>query len=189
MMLPAAVILVATVAASSGIAGEERLRRMSLLLAQPISRARVYATVAAASALYVLIVTVAMFLGTWAGIAMAGVDVSIANLAWACALATLLGWFFGTFALLLSAATGRSSVAVWATTGLAVAGYFGYTLLSAAGRRDLGWWSPFSAYLEGPPLAEGAAWWQPVWLAVAALVCGVLGLVLWLRRDVRAGRA
>ena len=67
---------------------------MSLLLAQPISRARVYATVAAASAVYVLIVAVAMFLGTWAGIAMAGVDVAIANLAWACALATLLGWFF-----------------------------------------------------------------------------------------------
>lgn len=34
-------------------------------------------------------------------------------------------------------------------------------------------------------MAEGAAWWQPVWLAVATLVCGVLGLVLWLRRDVR----
>jgi len=185
MMLPAAVILVATVAASSGIAGEERLRRMSLLLAQPISRARVYATVAAASALYVLIVTVAMFLGTWAGIAMAGVDVSIANLAWACVLATLLGWFFGAFALLLSAATGRSSVAVWATTGLAVAGYFGYTLLLAAGEEASGWWSPFRAYLYGPPLMRGAEWWQPVWLAVGTVACLAAGLPLFLRRDLR----
>lgn len=185
MMLPAAVILVATVAASSGIAGEERARRMSLLLAQPISRARVYATVAAASAVYVLIVAVAMFLGTWAGIAMAGVDVSIANLAWACALATLLGWFFGAFALLLSAATGRSSVAVWATTGLAVAGYFGYTLLLAAGEKDSGWWSPFRAYLHGPPLMHGAEWWQPVWLAVGAVAFLAAGLPLFLRRDLR----
>jgi ABC-2 type transport system permease protein len=185
MMLPAAVILVATVAASSGVAGEERARRMSLLLAQPISRSRVYATVAAASALYVLIVTVAMFLGTWAGIAMAGVDVSLADLAAACLMGTLLGWFFGALALLLSAATGRSSVAVWATTGLAVAGYFGYTLLLAAGKEGWGWWSPFRAYLYGPPLMEGIEWWQPAWLGVGAAVFLAAGLPLFLLRDLR----
>jgi hypothetical protein len=100
-------------------------------------------------------------------------------------LATLLGWFFGAFALLLSAATGRSSVAVWATTGLAVAGYFGYTLLLAAGEEASGWWSPFRAYLYGPPLMRGAEWWQPVWLAVGAVVCLAAGLPLFLRRDLR----
>lgn len=185
MMLPAAVILVATVAASSGIAGEERARRMSLLLAQPISRARVYATVAATSALYVLIVTAALFIGTWAGIAMAGLDVPVADLAAACLMGTLLGWFFGAFALLLSAATGRSSVAVWGTTGVAVGSYFGYTLLLAAGKEDLGWWSPFRAYLHGPPLMEGVEWWQPVWLIVGIVGCLAAGLPLFLRRDLR----
>jgi ABC-2 type transport system permease protein len=145
----------------------------------------VYATVAAASALYVLIVTVAMFLGTWAGIAMAGVDVSLADLAAACLMGTLLGWFFGALALLLSAATGRSSVAVWATTGLAVAGYFGYTQLLAAGKEGWGWWSPFRAYLYGPPLMEGIEWWQPAWLGVGAAVFLAAGLPLFLLRDLR----
>lgn len=89
-------------------------------------------------------------------------DVSIANLAWACvALATMLGWFFGAFALLLSAATGRSSVAVWATTGLAVAGYFGYTLLLAAGEEASGWWSPFRAYFVRPAADARRRGWQP----------------------------
>jgi hypothetical protein len=74
---------------------------------------------------------------------------------------------------------------VWATTGLAVAGYFGYTLLLAAGEEASGWWSPFRAYLYGPPLMRGAEWWQPVWLAVGAVVCLAAGLPLFLRRDLR----
>lgn len=186
MMAPAAVILVATVAASSGIAGEERARRMSVLLAQPISRTRTYWTIAATMALYVVFVAAALFLGAWAGIAISGIDVPLRNLARACALLTLLGWFFGAIALLLSAATGRSRVAVWTTTILAVASYFGYTLILAAGRESWGWWSPFRAYLDGPPLVHGdVGWWQPAWLALGALGLLVAGLPLFLRRDLR----
>jgi ABC-2 type transport system permease protein len=185
MMAPAAVVLVATVAASSGISGEERARRMSLLLAQPISRVRVYWTIAATAALYVLFVAVALFLGTWAGIAMAGLDVPVVNLAWGCLMVVLLGWFFGAFALLLSAGTGRSSLTVWGTTGLAVASYFGYTMLLAAGRDEWGWWSPFRAYLYGPPLMEGIQWWQPTWLVAGLAICLAAGLPLFLRRDLR----
>ncbi|MFT3887420.1 MAG: ABC transporter permease subunit [Arachnia sp.] len=187
MMLPAAVILVATVAASSGIAGEERARRMSLLLAQPISRTRVYATIAATSALYVLVVTSTLFFGTWAGIVIAGLDVALANLAWACVLATLLGWFHGALALLLSAATGRSSVAVWGTAGVALVGYFGYTLLLAAGHEAWGWWSPLRAYLHGTPMEVGVAWWQPVWLGLGTILLLAAGLPLFRARDLRIG--
>ena len=185
MMAPAAVILVATVAASAGIAGEERTRRMSILLAQPISRATVYWTVAATSAIYVLLVTGFLFLGSWAGIGVSGIDVSIANLGWACMLLTLLGWLFGALALLIAAATGRSSVTVWAATGVSIASYFGYTLLLAAGKDDWGWWSPFRAYLHGPTLSAGLEWWQPAWLAAGAIILLAAGLPLFLRRDLR----
>ncbi|NHB85597.1 ABC transporter permease subunit [Tessaracoccus sp. HDW20] len=121
-----------------GHRGEERAGRLSVLLAQPISRTRIYLTVALTAAVYSLIVAGAMFLGTWAGIALARLDVSVANLAATCLLLLLLGWFFGALALLLSAATGRPSVAVWVTTGVAVVGYFGYTLLLAAGGPNSG---------------------------------------------------
>ncbi|AQP47762.1 hypothetical protein BW730_09930 [Tessaracoccus aquimaris] len=187
MMAPIGVILVAAAAAASGIAGEERARRMSTLLAQPISRTRVYLTVAAATAAYVGIVAGSLFLGTWAGIAMSGMDVEIANLAWACGLLALLGLFFGALALLISAATGKPSLAVWATTAIAVVGFFGYTLLLAAGKEGWGWWSPFRAYLYGPPLQDGGTWWQPTWLAVGAVLLVAAGLPLFLRRDVRSG--
>lgn len=185
MMAPAAVILVATAASASGIAGEERARRMSVLLAQPVSRQRVYWTVALTMAIYVALVSLSLFLGNWAGIAIAGLDIPLADLGWACGLLTLLGWFFGALALVLSAATGRSSLAVWGATGIAVASFFGYTLLLAAGREELGWWSPFRAYLDGPPLMHGIAWWQPVWLLIGTAVLLGLGLPALLRRDIR----
>lgn len=188
MMAPIGVILVAVAAAASGIAGEERARRMSTLLAQPLSRARVYLTVAAAMASYVLIVSGALFLGTWAGISLAGVSgVSVGNLAWSCALLALLGLCFGAMALLLSGATGRPGVAVWGSTAVAVGTYFGYTLLLAAGKGEWAWWSPFRAYLAGPPLESGAQWWQPVWLGLAAVVLALIGLPWFTRRDLRNG--
>lgn len=186
MLAPAAVVLVAVVAASSGVAGEERARRMSLLLAAPRSRATVYTAVAATTALSVAIVAVALFLGSWAGIAISGIALSVADLAASCSLLVLLGWFFGALALLLSAGTGRTRFAVWVPTGLAIATFFGYTLLLAAGRQAWGWWSPFAGYLAGPPLAVGfSGWWQPVWLAAGALVLAAAGLPLFRRRDLR----
>ena len=187
MVAPIGVILVATAAAATGIAGEERARRMSTLLSQPISRSRVYLTVASAMATYVVIVAGTLFLGSWAGVAMSGIDVKVANLAWACGLLALLGLFFGALALFISAVTGKPSPAVWATTGIAVVGFFGYTLLLAAGKEGWGWWSPFRAYLYGPPLQEGALWWQPVWLAVGAVLLVAIGLPIFVRRDLRNG--
>lgn len=185
MVAPAAVIVVGAVAASSGIAGEERFRRMSLLLAQPISRARTYWTVAAAMALYVVFVSVALFLGTWAGTVVSGQSIQLNHLFHAVLLLALLGCFFGALTLLVAAATGRSSSAVWTTTAIAVATYFGYTLLLAAGHEGAAWWSPFRPYLYGPPLMEGMEWWQPVWLALGTVVLVVAGWPLFARRDIR----
>lgn len=185
MMGPIAVILVATAAASAGIAGEERAGRISGLLSRPISRARVYWTTAATVGAYVAIVCGALFLGLWGGVVLGGLDVDVANIWAACLLLACLGWCFGAFALLLSAATGSPAVTVWGTVGVAVVTYFGYTLLMAAGREELGWWSPFRAYLHGPPLEAGFEWWQPVTLLVAAAVLAAVGPVLFARRDLR----
>ena len=188
MVAPICVILIATAAASAGIAGEERAGRMSVLLAQPLGRSRVFWTTAVTVALYVLVVAAALFGGMWAGLSLVDLDVSIPNLAWASFLLWLLGCFFGALALAISAATGRPGATIWGTTAVATVTYFGYTLLLAGGREELGLWSPFAAYLHGPVLAEGIEWWQPVWLGVGILVLLPLGLLAWLRRDVRAVR-
>lgn len=185
MVAPLCVILVATAAAGAGIAGEEKAGRMSVLLAQPVGRSRVYAVTAMTVVLYCVVVCVALFLGVWAGVRLAGTDLDLTRLALACGMLLLLGLCFGFFALLLSAATGRPGVVSGVTAAVAVGSYFGYTLLAASGRADWGRWSPFAAYLSGPPLAQGVQWWQPVWLAAATLVCLLLGLVVWLLRDLR----
>ena len=185
MMAPIAVILVATAAASAGIAGEEKAGRLSALLARPMTRARVYWTTAATVALYVAIVAWALFLGLWAGVRLGGLDVPVGHLAWACGLLTLLGWLFGALALLISAASGRPNAVVWGTTGYAVVAYFGYTLLAAGGNERFGWWSPFRPYLYGPPLQEGVEWWQPVSLAIATLVLVAIGPLFFAGRDLR----
>lgn len=185
MVAPLCVILVAVAAASAGIAGEERSRRMSTLLAAPVSRARVYWCTAATMASYVVIVALALYLGVLAGLAMTSVEVSLKNLALACGLLVLLGWCFGAFALLLSAATGRTGVVVWGSTGAAIASYFGYTVLMAGGQEEWGWWSPFRAYLYGPALEVGIQWWQPVWLAAVAALLLLAGAPLFARRELR----
>lgn len=188
MVAPLCMILAVTAAAGAGIAGEEQAGRMQVLLAQPLGRGRIYAVTAVTVAVYSTVIALALFLGTWAGARLARVDLSLANLAWACGLLLLLGVFFGFLALLLSAATGRPSLVSGGTAAIAVGSYFGYTLLAASGHPGWGRWSPFSAYLTGPPLAAGVDRWQPVWLSVGALACLGLGLAFWLRRDVRSGR-
>lgn len=186
MVAPICVILVAVAAASSGIAGEESARRLSLLLAAPMSRGKAYWTAAAAMAVKSAIVALSLFLGMWGGVALAGIDeVRIVDLAWACVLLMLLGCFFGALALAIAAASGRSSWSVWGATGFAVATYFGYTMLLAAGKEDYGWFSPFRAYLYGPPLQQGIEWWQPVWLVVGTGLLLLIGLPLFTRRDLR----
>lgn len=186
LVAPAAVILVGVSAASAGIAGEEQHRRMLLVLAQPISRARSYWTVGVAAAGAVVLVGLALGLGSWVGIAAAGLAVDIAHLGGACLLLILLGWWFTALALLCAAATGRTVFATWIPTGGALVSYFGATLLSAAGEDRWGWWSPFHAYLTGPPLAVGVTgWWQPASLAVGAALLALLGQPLFARRDLR----
>ncbi|GAA4897556.1 hypothetical protein GCM10025789_14320 [Tessaracoccus lubricantis] len=185
MMAPIAVILVATAAAAAGIAGEEQAGRLTALLTHPVSRARVYWTTAGVAGAYVAVVSIGLFLGLWGGVELANLEVGVAEIAAACFLLACLGWCFGALALLLSAAVGRPSGAVWGTVGVAIVTYFGYTLLLAAGREELGWWSPFRAYLYGPPLEVGVAWWQPVWLLVAAAAFALMGGPIFARRDLR----
>lgn len=185
MMGPIAVIVVATAAAAAGIAGEEQAGRLTSLLAAPVSRARVYWTTALVVGAYVAVVALSLFLGLWAGIALGGMEVDVAHVAVACLMLACLGWFFGALALSLSAATGRPGVVVWTTTGIAIATYFGYTLLMAADREELGWWSPFRAYLFGAPIELGIEWWQPMWLLAGTVVLLAVGLPLFLRRDLR----
>ncbi|GAA3933673.1 ABC transporter permease subunit [Microbacterium soli] len=186
MLAPAAVIVVAIVTASAGITGEEQSRRMSLLLAQPVSRSRVYGTATAAMVLDVLIVGVALLLGSWVGITISGSPLPVRHLIAVCVLLILLGWFFGGLTLLCSGLTGSATIATWIPAVIAVGAFFGCTLLLAAGHEAWAWWSPFRAYLAGPPLMAGFdGWWQIIWLLTGAALFTATGMPCFRNRDLR----
>ena len=186
LMAPIALGLVAIAAGARGLAGEERERTMGLLLANPVSRRRVVVHKAAAVAVHALVVGAAIFAGVAGGSLLAGLGMSIPNIAAICLQATLLGVMFGTFALAVGAATGSTGTATVASIAVFGAGYLTNSLLSIADSLE-GWaaLSPFEWYLGGEPLRHGVEWTSvALFLAFTAIFVGA-ALVLFDRRDLR----
>ncbi len=186
VMGPIAAITVAVLVGGRALAGEERDRTMGLLLANPITRRRVVLEKAAAMATHVTAVGAVMWLSTLAGSVLGGLGMRVANVAAASLLLTLVGLVFGGVALALGAATGRVKVAVFGTTGLAVALFLVNSLLQLNAELA-GWarWSPFWYYLTSDPLSAGLRWGHAAVLAALAGALLVAAVALFDRRDLR----
>lgn len=186
LVIPIAFIAVLAVVGSRALAGEEADHTMGLLLASPISRAKVVADKALAMLAYALILGVVTFATNAIGIAIGGLDVSIANLLAITALGTLLGLVFGAVALALSAATGRVSIAVYGAAGLGVMSYFVDSFFPLSD--SFAPWatvSPFHYYLGSDPLTNGMAWGDASILATLVVALVALAIPLFNRRDLR----
>ncbi|MEX1280703.1 MAG: ABC transporter permease subunit [Acidimicrobiia bacterium] len=168
------------------LAGEEQDHTMGLLLASPLGRSRIVLTKAMVMVLLTSVIGLATFVGTWGGVVLGDVDLSIGGLAATSVLVTLLALGFGGVALLLSALFGRTSIASYGATAFALVGYFVWAFLSINENTE-GWsrLSPFHHYLGSDPLANGMTWGgAAVLLAVFAL--GVaLAVPAFQRRDLR----
>lgn len=186
LMVPIALIAVGIVAGAAALAGEERRRTMGLLLANPVSRSRVVGEKAAAMAAQLVLLGIVTFAGTVLGSLLGGLGISVAGIAAASALGTLLAIVFGALALALGAATGRTQIATYGAAGVAFASYLLDSLLplsdSLAGLAKL---SPFHYYLSSDPLANGMQWGHAALLAALAGGLTVLATVLFQRRDLR----
>lgn len=161
LMAPIATALVAVVMGARALAGEEHVRTMGLLLANPITRRRVVL-----ERLLALIVH--------------AVTVGFVHIAAASLQVTLLGILFGTLALATSAATGSVRAAT-TTIGAFGAAYAGNSILAVADDLD-GWkrLSPFDWYLGDDPLVNGFEWSSVALFVLAAIV-------LFDRRDLQHG--
>ncbi len=188
LMAPIAVILVTVVIGARALAGEESRRTMGLLLANPVSRARVVVESIVAMVVFAVVVGGATFAGTALGAVLAGLDVSVANLAATSALVTLLGLVFGALALALGAVTGRVPVALYGAAGAALALYLLNAFLplndSLAGWAKL---SPFYYYLSADPLNSGMPWGHAAVLLALAVAIMAVAVPAFSRRDLRAG--
>lgn len=186
LMVPVGVMVLTITMGARALAGEEARRTMGLLLANPLSRRRVLIEKAVSMLVMGAGVGLATFISVALGSALARLGMSLANVAAASLLATLLGLVFGALALALGAASGKVRLAVFGAVGAAAASHIinSFLLINQA---TSGWtaWLPNHYYLGSDPLVNGMDWGDATVLAGLTIV--LLGAAVWLfdRRDLR----
>ncbi|HEX2370603.1 MAG TPA: ABC transporter permease subunit [Acidimicrobiia bacterium] len=183
---PIAILVVTIVMGAKALAGEEEGNTMGFLLGNPITRAHLIVEKTIAMVVYAVAVGMATFLGTWVGTLLAGTEVTATGLAGTSALMTLMGLLFGGLALAVGAATGRSRLASWVATGVALVSYFVFSFFPISEAFEP--WarlSPFDLYLGSDPLTNGMAWGDAAILAAIFLVLVAISVPLFQRRDLR----
>ena len=177
---------VAITAAAATTAGEEEDRILALVLAHPITRARLVLAKAAAVAALVVAVAVAAWVGLLIGVALGGGGISVGHMA---ALAVHLGCFglaMGAVALAVGAGTGRRAMAGGIAAGVGVVGWLinGFAPLVGA-LNWLKYLSPFYYYAGHDPLSRGVDVIDLLVLAAGAVALTALAALAFERRDLR----
>jgi ABC-2 type transport system permease protein len=134
--------------------------------------------------LYAFVVGIAIFASMALGSVIGGLGVDIGNVAATSLLVTLVGLVFGSFALALSAATGRVKVAAYGAVGAALVFYVLNAFLQLS--ESLAEWariSPFYYYLGNDPLLEGMHWGHGGLLAVLSVILVALSVWMFQHRD------
>jgi len=183
---PLLISAVAIAGAVSSTAGEEEDRILALVLAQPVTRARLLAAKGAAVAAAVVAVAVAAWIGLIAGVAAGGGGISVQHLAAYSVHLAFFGLAIGAVALAVAAATGRRSLATQVAAAVAIAGWLinGFAPLagSVAWLRFL---SPYYYYAHNDPLTQGVDVVDLVVLATLAATMTAVAIAGFTRRDLR----
>jgi ABC-2 type transport system permease protein len=186
-MLPLLLVILAVTIGSRAVASEEEQHALDLLLAQPITRRRLYLEKLAAVA--AVIVTVGA--STWVVLAIAcpivGLDAGLADLAVATVADVLFALQSGTLALAVGAALGRRAPAAAIASVVALAGL---VLESLAAVSDIvarvRWLGPFHFVNGNIPMLHGLRLLDIAVLLGLAVVAAVVGLLVFERRDLSA---
>ena len=183
---PAVVIGVGITAIVAVTAREEEDGILGLVLSLPIERSSVMLSKAAAVALTVAIVGVAIWLGVLVGVVVAGGGLGAGDSLAQVVHLTVLALSFTAFAFALAAGTGKSSLALGASAGVAGASYLVNGLAPLSDATD--WMqklSPFYYYNGNVPLSNGVDVGHLAVLLVLAVVLTVVGAIGIRRRDLR----
>lgn len=186
-LLPVLLLVFAIGTASWAIAGDEARGTLELLLANPVSRARV----ALARLAALILMLVALSAVTLAALLLArgpaGLgEVTVTGLCAAVAASAALALAYAAVAFALGAAGATRRVALGAAASAAVAGYVVEGLgQSVPPLRPVRAVMPWHWLLAGDPLLHGAGWLS---LGVPLLVAAALsaaGIAVFTRRDLR----
>jgi ABC-2 type transport system permease protein len=184
---PLVIAAAAVTGAVSVSAGEEEAGILALVLAQPVTRARLVIAKAGAVAIGVAAIALACWLGLIVGVALAGGGISTKNLGWYSLHLLLFGLAIGAFALAIGAGTGRKGLAAEVAAAVAVGGWLinGFAPLVDA-FAWLRYLSPFYYYAHNDPLARGADGLDLAVLGVLTTTLTVLAVRGMKSRDLRA---
>lgn len=184
---PVLLLIYAIGAGSRAIAGEEERRTLDLLLSTPVGRRRVLWD----KALAMVMATGGLGAVLASAIAVTGppfdVSVPVAHVAAAVADCVLLALAFGAVALLVGAATGRRSLAIGVSAGVAAGSYLVDVIaLSVGGLTWLQRLSPFFYYRAPEAIVHGLDPADAVVLAAIVVVAVAVAFVAFERRDLAA---
>ena len=183
---PLVIGAVAITSASAVTAGEEEDRILALVLAHPITRARLVIAKAGAIAALVAIVAVGAWVGLLLGVALGGGGISVGHMAAFAVHLAFFGLAIGAVALAMGAGTGRRTLASGVAAGVGVLGWLINGFAPLVGALDwLKYLSPFYYYVGHDPLTQGIDVGDLAVLGVATIVLTALAVVAFERRDLR----
>jgi ABC-2 type transport system permease protein len=186
-MGPMLVLIYAITAGSAAIAGEEDRHTLDLLLANPVSRARIVLEKLVAMVAGVLLLAAVLGLALMTGGPLSGMHLPAGGVAAAMLHMALLGLVFGALALAIGAGTGHAVASKAVPAVVAVVAYVVNGLASLVSWLEpVQKLSPFYQYAGHDPLHNGVS---VAGVGVAVLTVVVLAAVaVWsfARRDVSA---
>ncbi len=185
LMVPLLLLIASIGAGARALAGEEERGTLELLLANPISRARLVLEKLGALAVEVTGLALVLFVSLVVGAEAAGMDVPASRLAGATLSALLLALAFGAIAFALGAATGHGALAIGLSAAAAVAAYLVNGLAPLVDAFDsIRWLSLFYHYVAGDPLTNGIAIGHAAVLVGVFAFAAIAAVLAFGRRDV-----
>lgn len=184
---PLLLLVFAIGAGARATAGEEERGSLDLLLSTPVSRRRVIADKALAMTIGAVLLSAVL----WIAIALLGppfdLTPGLGNVGAAVTMQLLLALAFGMLALAVGARSGRRSLAIGVTSGLAGASYVLDVLAPSVD--EIAWLqklSPFYYYDHNVPVKNGIEIVDAGLLLAIAVVAFVVALIAFERRDLAA---
>jgi beta-exotoxin I transport system permease protein len=187
IVFPFAVMFVAANAAARAFGGEMENRTIGLVMATPNRRTRLAAEKAVAMVVHVVVATTLLSLGVWLGAVVAGVAISLADIAAIGLMLALVSCAVGGLSMVVSIVSGRGVLAILVAMLAAIVAYVWSSFVPLAEPiADLAWLSPWHHYIGTKPMSDGVDWLSAAWLAILALVSIAAGVYLFRRRDIAA---
>jgi ABC-2 type transport system permease protein len=185
LIAPAALVGYAVAVGGATIAGEEEKGTMSILAAQPVTRA----SIVTSKSLGLLAGLIGASILLWVGVAIASssydIGLDLAGLTAICVHLLFLAIMFGAIAVAVGALSGSPAIATGVAGALAVAAYVANATLPLANLAGWAKLSPWYYFAGSDPLSNGVDGWNLLVLAVIAAVALAVAYVGFARRDLK----